>query len=667
MGFLAPWFLAGLAAVGLPIYLHLLRQHKSEPRPFSSLMFFERSTQSSIKHRRLRYLSLLALRTGLLTLLALAFASPFVMHTIAGLGGQGKQIMLVVDNSFSMREGDRLERARQAAIDAASGIGEGSNGQAATLGSRLEFLTLPTDDRGEVVAALEGIEAGDARSSYGEFARALRAMSETAPQPIEVHLFTDVQRSSMPPGFADLALPSDIALKIHPVAGDLDGNFTVENVIAPASLFDPARATVQATVAGYGTEKTTHEVALIANGETLESKTVEVPANGRATVEFHSLDIPYGFNRCEVRIQSADLLPADDSYLFAVERADPRQILFIHRSGRTNDLLYFRTALESVPNGAFRMQSIEAGQAGEIDPGRFAIVVLSDPGPLRASLENSLRQYLQAGGSVMVVAGTATARLDRIPVLDLTVLESVYASRTGERFWSAAFTDQSHPAVSVPKLWDGVKFYQAVRVDPGSQQVLGRLANEIPLLVECKAGEGRGLLFTSAFDNLSNDLPLYPSFVAFVERTTSYLGRLEDRTAAYPVDSFVELRAGEGRARGIEVIDPAGNRALSLEESVRANSFQVRSSGFYELRRPGGRSEMVAVNADRRESNLAVIPEETVGLWQGADELEAGAMAAEEQRRPWKLWWFVLLLALLIALGESIFATRYLRIDREAV
>ena len=55
MGFFAPWFLAGLLGVGLPIWLHLLRRHKTEPKPFASLMFFERRTQSSVKHRRLLY------------------------------------------------------------------------------------------------------------------------------------------------------------------------------------------------------------------------------------------------------------------------------------------------------------------------------------------------------------------------------------------------------------------------------------------------------------------------------------------------------------------------------------------------------------------------------------------------------------------------------------
>ena len=76
MGFLAPWFLAGLAAVGLPVWLHLLLKHKATPVPFSSLMFFERRTQRSIKHRRLRYLILFALRALLFALLAVAFAHP---------------------------------------------------------------------------------------------------------------------------------------------------------------------------------------------------------------------------------------------------------------------------------------------------------------------------------------------------------------------------------------------------------------------------------------------------------------------------------------------------------------------------------------------------------------------------------------------------------------
>jgi hypothetical protein len=53
MGFFSPWFLGGLLAAGLPIYVHLLRQHRSEPLKFASTMFLEKRTQSSVKHRLL--------------------------------------------------------------------------------------------------------------------------------------------------------------------------------------------------------------------------------------------------------------------------------------------------------------------------------------------------------------------------------------------------------------------------------------------------------------------------------------------------------------------------------------------------------------------------------------------------------------------------------------
>src|ERR1700751_2005865 len=114
MGFLAPWFLGGLAALGVPVFVHLLRRHVTTPRPVSSLMFFERGTQSSTRHRRLRYLLLFALRAALVLLIALAFANPFVRR--ANAGANDRLLLLVVDNSFSMKAGTRFADARHAAL-----------------------------------------------------------------------------------------------------------------------------------------------------------------------------------------------------------------------------------------------------------------------------------------------------------------------------------------------------------------------------------------------------------------------------------------------------------------------------------------------------------------------------------------------------------------------
>src|ERR1043165_4512563 len=115
MGFLAPWFFGGLLAVGLPVWLHLLRRHRTTPLPFSSLMFFEQHIQSSIKHRRLRYLLLFALRTAFIILLVIAFAHPFVSSSVMPVSDANALQILAIDNSFSMRAHDRLAQAKVAA------------------------------------------------------------------------------------------------------------------------------------------------------------------------------------------------------------------------------------------------------------------------------------------------------------------------------------------------------------------------------------------------------------------------------------------------------------------------------------------------------------------------------------------------------------------------
>ena len=113
MGLLAPWFLAGLAALAVPVFVHLLRKHITIPRPVSSLMFFERGTQSSTRHKRLRYLVLFSLRFLLLLLVALAFANPFLKRS--SHAKSSTLLMIVIDNSFSMRAGTRFAEAKQQA------------------------------------------------------------------------------------------------------------------------------------------------------------------------------------------------------------------------------------------------------------------------------------------------------------------------------------------------------------------------------------------------------------------------------------------------------------------------------------------------------------------------------------------------------------------------
>ena len=644
MGFLSPWFLGGVLAAGIPLYVHLLKQHKSNPLPFSSLMFFEKRTQSSVKHRRLKYIALLLMRCLLILLLALLFAKPYARRAIAG-DAQGRKLMIVaVDNSFSMRAGSRLADAKNAALDVLRQFRSGDRGQVIAFASSAHLLTQPVSSAEELEAAVRAIEPGDGRSAYAEIARILRSLVPPDGMPVEAHIFTDGQKSSMPTPFSELAVPPGTKLIVHAVADKNEPNFFVETVHAPRSVYQPKKVRIQAVIAGNGTEAAETNVALLLNGKQVETKKAKLSPGGRATVEFFLQDAAYGQNRGEVKIDSHDKLAADDTYPFSVERKEARQILLIHEPGRTRPLEYYKAALDSTPDAGFTVESVGSDQASNLDFKKYALVVLADT---TAPVED----YLKRGGGVLVAAGSNLAA--RREVLGVRVNEARYASRDNERFYAAGDVDESHPAVARVGKFDDVKFYQISRIEAGKDRVVAKLTDGAPLLVEKKVGAGRLLVFASTFDNLANDLPLHASFVPFIEQSALYLSGGEAVPAQYPVDSFVDLKGGE-------IIGPDGKRALSLAQAGKTPAFKLSKEGFWEVRRANSQHELIAVHADRRESELETVPKETLALWQSTGKAGPGGGPGEAGEKPYSLWWYVLVALLVAAVVESIFAGRYL-------
>ena len=384
---------------------------------------------------------------------------------------------------------------------------------------------------------------------------------------------------------------------------------------------------------------------------------------------------PYGFSRCEVRIDSADGLAADDVYRFAVERLDPPRVIFIHRSADTRSPLYFENALASAAESAFTLQPITVDQAANVPFSKFAFVVVSDIPALPVSLESELAQYVRGGGGVLVAMGTAAAGRSRVPVFGETIQQTRdynrEASSGRERFLSVGETDPSHPAIDNTGNWSGVRFFYAARVDATNARVVARLTDQTPLVLDKKIGEGRVVLFASGLDNLTNDFPLHPAFVPFVEKTARYLSGTARKGGARVVDSFLDLRTTQGQQTasgvGVEVVDPDGRRPLSLKDAATAQSFRLTEAGFYQIRLANGRQDIVGVNPDRRASNLDVMPADVQALWRGrSQQTEASSTAAgpaPEEKKPYSLWWYVMVLALVAALVESWLASRYLGVQ----
>ena len=100
--------------------------------------------------------------------------------------------------------------------------------------------------------------------------------------------------------------------------------------------------------------------------------------------------MPYGLNHCEVRIDSADSFPADDVSVFAVKRSDPERVLFVHQARDSRSPVYFGAALAAANQASFILQSIDSDKSADVDPSKYAFVVLSDTLALPSIFENAL-------------------------------------------------------------------------------------------------------------------------------------------------------------------------------------------------------------------------------------------------------------------------------------
>lgn len=106
LGFLNLTILAGLAALAIPPIIHFLNRRRHDVVDWGAMQFLVVSTA---KRRRfmIEELLLMALRMGLIALLVLAFAAPYVSGPlVAGWTRPPRDTVLVLDGSYSMEQSD---------------------------------------------------------------------------------------------------------------------------------------------------------------------------------------------------------------------------------------------------------------------------------------------------------------------------------------------------------------------------------------------------------------------------------------------------------------------------------------------------------------------------------------------------------------------------------
>ena len=680
---LAPLFLLGLGTLVVPVIVHLIHRHKRESIPFPSLMFIQRIPYKDVRRQQLRHKLLFAIRCLALILLALAFARPFLENATEATAADiaGREVVILLDRSHSMRFGDRWQRGVEQARARLDLLGPLDRATVVLFAETAEVTGETAIERAQPTAG--GTRYGSALQLAG------RILSESEQPEREVVLITDFQRSGWD-RVSDVRLPGGTIVTAVDLSEDETHNISLPFVSLRQEVLS-GREWVSVTtrvVNGGERQVVGLRVALVLNGQELQSHTVTVDPLGSTAVTFSPVLLPEGVSRGAVTA-GTDALPQDNTVVFVLSPSNSLSALILESSdARENQSLFLSRALEIGDRPSFRVdvRPLREFRLSDLD-GRSVLVLNDAPLP-GGRAGQRIREFVENGGGLLVVLGERngpqTWPANVVDLLPGVVGARVDLDRGPITMSTMEYGNPVFDVFSAPRSGDfsAAKFfrYRDLTVDD-PQSVLARYSDGQVALAEKRFGDGIVLVWTSTADTYWNDLALQPVFLPFVHRMMRYLAGYEEvrpffivgetlkLTRESPDKSIQALMDGGG---DLVVQAPSGNRTI-VQAGAGEQVVELTEQGFYEIRQVDGGKippAFVAVNIDPSESDLAKLDiEEFLGaVTPMGDEGSVGARArkltVEEREHRQQLWWYLLIAAMLMLVAETAISNRLSRVAR---
>jgi hypothetical protein len=694
MQFLNPLLLVGSLAVIGPLLLHLIRKEESKKIPFSSLMFVTRLPKRSLRRQTLRHRLLLLMRMVALILLALAFARPFLVSEVAAplTSSSDKSLVVLVDNSFSTRSGNRFERAREQALKILDSMSAGSTVQFVLYSDTTQVLNNLQAEKSSLRAVLQHVQPTYRKTDHRSALKLAQQLLSSAPnEQREIHWISDFQQSGWTDILEEVVIGDKVKVQPHDVGGTEGGNISISHSQLSRYIEGESQLTrISVRVTAYDTKApVTARAALKLNGRILQERQFTLPAANSQLIEFDSFAVPPGVSKGDIQLYVSDSLEADNVYHFTLNSQQRVKLLLLGERG-SRDSFYVAKALSASKDAPFQLETQDVNQGETLDLSKYSAVLLNNVATVPAALVDRLQEFVVNGGGLITILGSrvrATELSQRLERVLPAKLGNKLSTSSGNKELFIGEIQRQHPIFEIfqnvhHSYFMTTPFYGAFQSLPNeSSQVLARLDDGSPLLLTRNVGKGRSLLFTSSLNIEWNDLPLKSVFLPFLHQMVKYSTSYEAEQYAFVVGEVIPMSVLNpmlGRAlnrisrsssysQDWKVLTPSGKAAeLGDVDLVKAPFFSLDEPGFYQSR-VHNFDNAVAVNIAPEESDLRKIaPEKVLASLRRVGQTYSGTSPVEaslDQRQAWenkqRIWWYLLLLTLLVLAVESFVSNRY--------
>ena len=547
MQFVQVGMLGALAALAIPVVIHLMFRQRSRPVDLGTLQFLKIVLRDNARKRRLRRYVLLALRLGAVALLALLFARPFLLATEQRAGERLVVVLLDRSASMGLLGGTKpIDRAAADARTVVKSAGQGTQLEAATFDKEVHPLSKPTEI-GQKTPALSA--SGTDYAVAMAWARDLLVRSSKRSK--ELHIFTDLQRTGLDRG-ESVTLPADVEVHLADLGRAFPKNVAVTAVsVEPKTVRPGESAVVRATVTNGSPlplYKVPVKLAIDADGKprTME-QTLDLEGGASGAAEFALKELAPGLWRGHVEAVVSDDLPYDNKRYLGIAVAPPLPIVVVDGApGRASfdaETYFLGAALRLAPSGErfaktpFDPRTVPLVEGATLPDLKDAkAVVLANAGALAPSDAQRLGAFVEQGGGLLVFTGdhVVPETVRALSAAGLGVGTVAGPDRAQELPWRLDHWDADHPIFrpfADPEHGDlrRPSFTTITAITPGPDtRVLATFRGGAPALLEHAHGRGKVLWFASACDRGWGDWPRSRLYVPLVHQMLGYVTGLAE-------------------------------------------------------------------------------------------------------------------------------------------
>ena len=637
--------LGWLAAGALPwlIYRWNRRQHRTTSWAAVDLLLTAVSRSS--RQVKLRQWLLIAVRTAIVVLVALAVAEPVIRRWARGSGGIGRShTVIVLDQSYSMglrsSNSSRLDRAKAEARQLVESRRRGD--VFSVVGwtkSTDNILGRPTADPSLVLSAIGSLSQSEETADLSVAFRAVQAALKRAENEVphldhsNVVFLSDLSQNTWQVGpevqsqLEGLAKQSRLTV-IHVGDDERNNVAVVDLTIEPTLLSRGQKVSFSATLQGFGDKAWEDiEVELSVDGRFVESQQTSLSEGGVAAVRFdHQFD---GEGSHTVLVSVAgevDSLPIDNRRWLVVEVRPQLRVACIAGRPRAADDVARALAPGSQSDDfmqTIRPEIFSGGRLSELDLKHYDAVFLCSVSDLNQHEADRLARFVQSGGGLTVLLDGQVLTEPMGHLLPVIVHEAV---PIGEYHFDAL--EYAHPIVepfrgneNAGLLKVAVMKYRrlTVKQECRSAETVLAFGTGDPALVVDRRGLGRvavmavpcSLTIRTEEKSPWSSFAMSPSYLPVMRELFAYLGSarwLEGQNLQ--VDQTATCRWDMSRPETqVAVRMPDGSEQVLTTQAVENQGMilltDTSQSGIYQVSTAGEQIARFAVNLDPRESDLA--------------------------------------------------------------